>query len=46
MSNTVSELKNTLNVYVPDDMVGVFKEATNWSAFGDRIKPLSEYVEL
>lgn len=46
MSNTVSELKDTLNVYVPDDLVGAFKEATNWSAFGDRIKPLSEYVEL
>lgn len=45
MSNTVSELKDTLNVYVPDDLVGAFKEATNWSAFGDRIKPLSEYVE-
>lgn len=45
MSNTVSELKNTLNVYVPDDLVGAFKDATNWSAFGDRIKPLSEYVE-
>lgn len=45
MSNTVSELKDTLNVYVPDNLVGAFKEATNWSAFGDRIKPLSEYVE-
>lgn len=46
MENTVSELKDTLNVYVPDDLVGAFKAATNWSAFGDRIKPLSEYVEL
>lgn len=45
MSNTVSELRATLNVYVPDNLVGAFKEATNWSAFGDRIKPLSEYVE-
>ena len=44
MSNTVSELKGTLNVYVPDDLVGAFKAATNWSEFGDRIKPLSEYV--
>lgn len=46
MKNTVAELKATLSVYVPDDLVGAFKEATNWSAFGDRIKPLSEYVEL
>ena len=45
MDNTVTELKETLNVYVPDDLVDAFKAATNWSAFGDRIKPLSTYVE-
>lgn len=45
MENTVTELKDTLNVYVPDDLVDAFKAATNWSAFGDRIKPLSTYVE-
>lgn len=45
MENTVAELKDTLNVYVPDDLVDAFKAATNWSAFGDRIKPLSTYVE-
>lgn len=45
MENTVAELKETLNVYVPDDLVDAFKAATNWSAFGDRIKPLSTYVE-
>lgn len=45
MDNTVAELKDTLNVYVPDDLVDAFKAATNWSEFGDRIKPLSTYVE-
>ena len=45
MENTVAELKDTLNVYVPDNIVDAFKAATNWSAFGDRIKPLSTYVE-
>lgn len=45
MENTVSTLRDTLNVYVPDDLVGAFKAATNWSEFGDRIKPLSTYVE-
>lgn len=45
MENTVAELKETLNVYVPDDLVDAFKASTNWSAFGDRIKPLSTYVE-
>lgn len=29
-------------VYVPDDLVDSYKEATNWSAIADRIKPLSE----
>lgn len=29
--------------YVPDESVNAYKEATNWSAYADRIKPLSEY---
>lgn len=32
-------------IYVPDESVNNFKEATNWIQFADRIKPLSEYVE-
>ena len=29
--------------YVPDESVDAYKSATNWSAYADRIKPLSEY---
>ena len=32
-------------LYVPDASVEVYKTATNWSAFADIIKPLSEFVE-
>lgn len=32
-------------IYVPDESVKAYKEATNWSAYADRIKPMSEYVE-
>ena len=32
-------------IYVPDASVDAYKEATNWSQYQDRIKPLSEYVE-
>ena len=33
-------------VYVPDDLVDSYKTATNWSTIADKIKPLSEYVEV
>lgn len=29
-------------VYVPDDLLDSYKSATNWSAIGDQIKPMSE----
>ena len=32
-------------IYVPDELVEDYKVATNWSAFADIIRPLSEYVE-
>ena len=35
----------TGTIYVPDDSVDAYKEATNWSTYADIIKPLSEYVE-
>ena len=31
--------------YVADNMVDVYKAATNWSTYADQIKPISEYVE-
>ena len=32
-------------IYVPDKLLEQYKTATNWSAFANQIKPLSEYVE-
>ena len=32
-------------VYVPDNLVDAYKTATNWSAFADKIKPISELEE-
>lgn len=34
-----------LKIYVPDDSVEAYKTATNWSAYADKIHPISEYVE-
>lgn len=34
---------NGTNIYVPDESVDAYKSATNWSAYADQIKPLSEY---
>ena len=34
-----------VNFYVPDDLVDSYKEATNWSAYANRIKPISELPE-
>ena len=33
---------SSFTTYVPDDLVNSYKEATNWSTYADRIKPLSE----
>lgn len=32
-------------IYVPDASVTAYREASGWSTYADRIKPLSEYVE-
>lgn len=34
------------NIYVADNLVEQYKIATNWSKYADKIKPLSEYVEV
>ena len=36
---------NGFPIYVPDASVTAYREASGWSAYADRIKPLSEYVE-
>lgn len=30
-------------IYVPDELVDSYKNATNWTVYADQIKPLSEY---
>lgn len=34
------------NIYVADNLVEQYKTATNWSKHADKIKPISEYVEV
>lgn len=31
------------SIYVPDDSVELYKQATNWNTYADIIKPISEY---
>ena len=45
-SNMFHSFTFTGNVYVPDNLVEQYKIATNWSAYAEQIKPLSEYVEV
>lgn len=33
------------NIYVPDESVEAYKAAPYWSAFADKIKPVSEFVQ-
>lgn len=41
-----STTNGTINsIYVPDASVTAYREASGWSAYADRIKPLSEYTE-
>lgn len=41
-ANTLKDLKN-LKVYVPDELVDIYKNATNWTLIADKIQPLSDY---
>lgn len=45
LSDAGSNVENGLSIYVPDDLVGDYKQATNWSTFADKIKPMSEWEE-
>ena len=33
-----------IKIYVPDDLVAVYKTATNWSSYASYIHPISEYT--
>ena len=37
--------RSTCNIYVPDACVDIYKSATNWSVYADRIKALSTFIE-
>lgn len=41
-SNAFQVASSTFIIYVPDAALEVYKTATNWSAYADRIHPLSE----
>ena len=49
-NNAVATLSNWCfcsyleSIYVPDNLVAEYKEATNWSSYADKFKPLSEYT--
>lgn len=43
-SRTLIETGNGY-IYVPDELIEQYRTATNWSAFANQVKPLSEYVE-
>ena len=43
--STGSSAAEGLRIYVPDDLVGTYKTATNWTAYADKIKPMSELEE-
>ena len=43
-SNSLNVGASLTGIYVPDSLVDSYKAATNWSAYADKIKPLSEYT--
>lgn len=42
LTNAGTQTTTGLRIYVPDDMVDAYKTATNWTAYADKIKPMSE----
>lgn len=42
--NNTPIASGTGSVYVPDNLVASYKGATNWSAYANSIKPISEYT--
>lgn len=39
------DVNNNFPIYVPDESLNDYKEATNWTRYESRIKPMSEFVE-
>ena len=44
-NNTGNAAEKPFYIYVPDDLVDTYKTATNWTAYADKIKPMSELEE-
>lgn len=44
-SGAFAQANDNLAFYVPDSAVDIYKEASGWTTYASRIKPLSEYVE-
>ena len=44
-SNTFNDNSNLASIYVPDNSVDTYKEATNYVQYADIIKPISERPE-
>lgn len=43
--NSFAQANDNLAFYVPDSAVDTYKEASGWTTYASKIKPLSEYVE-
>lgn len=46
LSSGIFGFSDATTIYVADNLVEEYKVATNWSRYADKIKPLSEYVEV
>lgn len=44
-AKTFAYTPDTMSIYVPDQSLEAYRNAENWSAYADKIKPLSEYQE-
>lgn len=46
LSSGIFGFSDATTIYVADNLVEEYKVATNWSRYAEKIKPLSEYVEV
>ena len=43
-ANAFANCSALTGIYVPDDSVEAYKTATNWSAYANKILPLSQFI--
>ena len=46
LSSGIFGFSDATTIYVADNLVEEYKVATNWSRYAEKIKPISEYVEV